>query len=248
MVKNILVITGIFLWVSLFSFSFAEEKLTITTYYPSPYGTYRELRAQRIVIGDDYTSGSEYCWEGTCTNTIDADADLVVQGNVGIGTITPSEKLEVSGNIKLSGATSTYKITNVATPTASSDVATKEYVDANPIANQVNPAWNQESRWFDIGDTRILTGRQAIYTWLRGTTKTINFAGVSGVPNPAFASAPIVTWNYGCDSYSFKRIVVGTSSGNHATPTGFTLYMYDWDYGGADDGVTIFYTAIGKKP
>jgi len=51
-------------------------------------------------------------------------------GNVGIGTTAPSEKLEVSGNIKLSGASPTYKITNVAAPTASSDVATKEYVDA----------------------------------------------------------------------------------------------------------------------
>ncbi|MFA5442011.1 MAG: hypothetical protein WC288_01725 [Candidatus Paceibacterota bacterium] len=51
-------------------------------------------------------------------------------GNVGIGTTTPSEKLEVSGNIKLSGASPTYKITNVAAPTASSDVATKGYVDA----------------------------------------------------------------------------------------------------------------------
>jgi type II secretory pathway pseudopilin PulG len=51
-------------------------------------------------------------------------------GGLGIGTTTPAEALEVNGNIKLSGATATYKITNVATPTASSDVATKGYVDA----------------------------------------------------------------------------------------------------------------------
>ncbi len=51
-------------------------------------------------------------------------------GSVGIGTTEPAEKLEVSGNIKLSGATATYKITNLATPTAVSDAANKAYVDA----------------------------------------------------------------------------------------------------------------------
>ena len=51
-------------------------------------------------------------------------------GNVGIGTTAPGEKLEVSGNIKLSGTSPAYKITNMVLPTASSDAATKGYVDA----------------------------------------------------------------------------------------------------------------------
>ncbi|MDD5568157.1 MAG: hypothetical protein PHY88_03010, partial [Candidatus Omnitrophica bacterium] len=41
---------------------FAEDTLTITTYYPSPYGVYRELRAKRIAIGDDYIDGANYTW------------------------------------------------------------------------------------------------------------------------------------------------------------------------------------------
>lgn len=48
---------------------------------------------------------------------------------VGIGTSTPSEALEVDGNIRLSSTTA-YKVTNLAAPTADSDAATKAYVDA----------------------------------------------------------------------------------------------------------------------
>lgn len=88
----------------------------------------------RMKIGIDSNNNS-LLWLYNSTNT----ASIYFQsfgnsyfngGNLGIGTTTPSEVLEVNGNIKLSGATATYKITNVATPTASSDVATKGYVDA----------------------------------------------------------------------------------------------------------------------
>lgn len=82
------------IWVNVF----AQETITITTYYPSPYGSYRELRAQRMAIGDNYIDGSQYCWSpDTCTTTINADADLLVEGRVGIGTTSPVAKLEVRG-------------------------------------------------------------------------------------------------------------------------------------------------------
>jgi len=56
-------------------FSFAQENITITTYYPSPYGSYRELRVQRLALGENYSISSQYCWDGACTNYIDDDAN-----------------------------------------------------------------------------------------------------------------------------------------------------------------------------
>jgi hypothetical protein len=63
-------------------------------------------------------------------NAFAANGDLIVDGNLGVGTTTPGAKVEVSGNIKLSGTSPAYTITNVNNPVNSSDVATKAYVDA----------------------------------------------------------------------------------------------------------------------
>ena len=68
--------------------AYADESITITTYYPSPYGSYNELRATRMAIGSDYINSVSYCWSGSCTNTIPAATNLIVEGNVGIGTTT----------------------------------------------------------------------------------------------------------------------------------------------------------------
>lgn len=63
----------------LFSLSLAEESITITTYYPSPYGSYNELT--------------------TASNTYLA----TTSGNVGIGTTSAIYKLDVNGDINYTG-------------------------------------------------------------------------------------------------------------------------------------------------
>lgn len=78
---NISVVTMFFV-LGLFSFGFSED-ITITTYYPSPYGSYVELRANQMSVGSGYTGAAL------------ANGNLLVESRVGIGLISPFYRLEV---------------------------------------------------------------------------------------------------------------------------------------------------------
>jgi hypothetical protein len=77
------------LFFSVFVSSYSQETLTLTTYYPSPFGVYNELRAKRMAIGANYYDQSQYCWGATCPNEIKEgmlnDVDLVVEGKAFFG-------------------------------------------------------------------------------------------------------------------------------------------------------------------
>ena len=70
----------------------ADESVTLTTYYPAPYGEYTVLKAKSVGIGtaDSYFKNSV------------PQKNLVVEGSVGIGTASPDRKLHIvqsqSGN------------------------------------------------------------------------------------------------------------------------------------------------------
>ena len=68
---------------------------------------------------------------GHSWSEMDCDDTLCIaeDKNIGIGTMTPSQKLEINGNIKLGGEEPTYTISNIKDPTNASDLATKNYID-----------------------------------------------------------------------------------------------------------------------
>jgi len=69
----------------------AQEQLTITTYYPSPYGSYNELStASNTYLA---TSGGSV---GIGTSNPGTAKLAVIGGNVGIGTTTPQVPLHIS--------------------------------------------------------------------------------------------------------------------------------------------------------
>ncbi len=91
----ILVLVLIFACISA---TFAEDPLTITTYYPSPYGAYNQLQTNSLGVGDNNGNGTLDSGDVPTTN-----GDVWIKGKVGIGTANPTAKLDVLGSINASG-------------------------------------------------------------------------------------------------------------------------------------------------
>jgi hypothetical protein len=80
-----------------------EEKLTISTFFPSPLGRYQELRAVKMAVGDTYQDITQYCWRESimvdpvcnANHVLDPGTDLIVEGWVGINEYHPIYPLEI---------------------------------------------------------------------------------------------------------------------------------------------------------
>lgn len=70
---------------------FAED-ITITTYYPSPYGSYNQLQTNSLGVGDNDGDGT--LDSGDVPTTA---GNVWIKGKVGIGTTRPTVPLHVVG-------------------------------------------------------------------------------------------------------------------------------------------------------
>ncbi len=153
--RDFKIFLALFLIFSLF-LARAQEQITLTTYYPAPYGVYNELRAKRLAVGAAYCDPTAI--------SFGANAALIVSGNVGIGTNAPQAPLQVTslvdgrplilaGNRAWGGASSVVIGQNAnAWRTATSAPASEAIVvgtkacgddDAIAIGNQANVAFPQ---------------------------------------------------------------------------------------------------------
>ena len=145
---------------------------------------------------DDARDGNILFWTGKNTGSgqeFTEKARITKDGNVGIGTDSPDEKLHVAGNAKIEGnlnvggnttlkATAidgdlnmnTNKITNLATPTSNSDAATKGYVDAAGVGSGGICYTNFGQNTCHADFTAVLTGYTTVYVaghiWTDATT------------------------------------------------------------------------------
>jgi hypothetical protein len=260
--KKILSIGVVFCLTSVlftFIYSFAEERITLTTYYPAPYGVYRELRADMMAIGSAYR------------NVPLVNGRLLVEGAVGIGTTNPSATLEVLGDVNIPvslirfdagtnagtagiGLTDTGRIFgehNVGVETSrlvmqiqdnSNDELIFRVGNVGPVRDIIKASFTNVSiaetggNVFLAnggGNVRLATGGGNV--GIGGTTATAHRLMVIGSIHTGAAEAG-GGGNLASDGYDLAGFQVGTS----------TLYSYDaicagngWGNCGSSGGVTI---------
>ncbi|UCC95552.1 MAG: hypothetical protein JSW40_02080 [Candidatus Omnitrophota bacterium] len=93
----------------------SQEELTLTTYYPAPYGVYNQLVTQTFGVGDNDPTPQPGLDSNDAPDPDTNPGDVWIAGEVGIGigAVSPQEKLEIGGAIKIANTNANC---NAATP------------------------------------------------------------------------------------------------------------------------------------
>ncbi|MBU1061666.1 MAG: hypothetical protein KJ952_02970 [Candidatus Omnitrophica bacterium] len=99
--KIIIVLTMVLFCTLCLGISVIAEEITLTTYYPAPYGAYVQLAVESLGVGDNNSSGAV---DGN--DVPSTSGDVWIEGNVGIGigAVAPNSELEVAGTIRANTA------------------------------------------------------------------------------------------------------------------------------------------------
>ncbi|HTY45398.1 MAG TPA: hypothetical protein VMD52_05365 [Patescibacteria group bacterium] len=88
--RKLIIIAGIAAVLPACAYAQVTERLRIVTYYPAPYGSYRQLRTDTLIVGSAYRN--------LASSSI-TDGDAFVSGRVNVGTGGPeSDALSVVGS------------------------------------------------------------------------------------------------------------------------------------------------------
>ncbi|MDP2923500.1 MAG: hypothetical protein Q8O30_07265 [Candidatus Omnitrophota bacterium] len=77
------------------------ESITITTYYPAPFGVYRQLVTQTLGVGDNNTDG--VIGGNDAPDPATDPGEVWISGNVGIGTTNPQGELHIRSTDNTNG-------------------------------------------------------------------------------------------------------------------------------------------------
>ncbi|HNW39817.1 MAG TPA: hypothetical protein PL125_05580 [Candidatus Omnitrophota bacterium] len=101
----------------------SAEEITITSYYPSPYGSYKSLQTDKLGVGDNNADGSF-----TAADVPTVTGEVWIKGNVNIGkgAVSPTYALDVNGTVNATayrvgataGLTQTLTVLKTITPTS----------------------------------------------------------------------------------------------------------------------------------
>jgi len=156
MVKKILTI--IIILFSLSSVHAQEESITITTYYPSPYGVYNQLQTNSFGVGDNNGDGVLNAGDVPTTT-----GDVWIKGNVGIGTTNPNNRLSIGTQANPFGVSDAGDV--VVTGGDDSRWALYKNEDNSAI---------EKIAFETNGDISLLNGNVGIGTTAPGYTLTVN--------------------------------------------------------------------------